>query len=76
MFSGLIEGQLLSDMLQLVSSNSLTGMFVVENDDAFFRSADPDYLQFLRDFVGRHSERFERLFANDDFTVYRIIRPR
>lgn len=33
-FSGLIEGQLLSDMLQLVSSNALTGVFVVENEDA------------------------------------------
>ena len=33
MFSGMIEGQLLSDMLQLVSSNSLSGMFVVENED-------------------------------------------
>jgi hypothetical protein len=31
-FSGLIQGQMLSDMLQLVSSNALTGVFVVEND--------------------------------------------
>ncbi len=51
-------------------------VIVVENDDAFLRSAEPDYLAFLREFVGRNSERFERLFANDDFSVYRIILPR
>lgn len=33
MFSGRIQGQMLSDMLQLVSSNGLTGVFVVENQD-------------------------------------------
>jgi hypothetical protein len=31
-FSGLIQGQMLSDMLQLVSSNDLSGEFVVESD--------------------------------------------
>ena len=31
-FSGLIKGQMLSDMLQLVSSNSMSGIFVIEND--------------------------------------------
>ena len=31
MFSGMIRGQMLSDMLQLVSSNNLTGEFVVES---------------------------------------------
>lgn len=31
-FSGTIQGQMLSDMLQLVSSNSMSGMFVVENE--------------------------------------------
>jgi hypothetical protein len=32
LFSGLIRGQMLSDMLQLVSSNNYTGRFVVESD--------------------------------------------
>jgi hypothetical protein len=31
-FTGVIQGQLLSDMLQLVSSNAMSGMFVVETD--------------------------------------------
>jgi hypothetical protein len=31
-FSGMIQGQMLSDMLQLVSSNSMSGIFIVEND--------------------------------------------
>lgn len=31
-FSGLIQGQMLSDMLQLVSSNSMTGVFSVRNE--------------------------------------------
>lgn len=32
MFFGLIKGQMLSDMLQLVTSNGLSGVFVIEND--------------------------------------------
>jgi Domain of unknown function (DUF4388) len=32
-FSGVIQGQMLSDMLQLVSSNDLSGEFVVETGD-------------------------------------------
>ena len=31
-FSGLIQGQMLSDMLQIVSSNSMSGIFVIENE--------------------------------------------
>jgi hypothetical protein len=31
-FSGAIQGQMLSDMLQLVSSNQMSGIFVIEND--------------------------------------------
>jgi hypothetical protein len=31
-FSGVIQGQMLSDMLQLVSSNQMSGIFVIEND--------------------------------------------
>lgn len=31
-FSGAIQGQMLSDMLQLVSSNSMSGIFVIESD--------------------------------------------
>lgn len=31
-FSGIIQGQMLSDMLQLVSSNSMSGRFVVEDE--------------------------------------------
>lgn len=31
-FTGVIQGQLLSDMLQLVSSNLMSGLFVVEGD--------------------------------------------
>jgi hypothetical protein len=31
-FSGTIQGQMLSDMLQLVSSNAMSGIFVIEND--------------------------------------------
>jgi hypothetical protein len=31
-FRGVIRGQLLSDMLQLVSSNSMSGEFIVENE--------------------------------------------
>jgi hypothetical protein len=31
-FSGAIQGQMLSDMLQLVSSNAMSGIFVIEND--------------------------------------------
>jgi hypothetical protein len=33
-FSGAIQGQMLSDMLQLVSSNAMSGIFVIENDNA------------------------------------------
>jgi hypothetical protein len=33
-FSGLIRGQMLSDMLQLVSSNNMTGEFVVQCDSS------------------------------------------
>jgi len=35
-FSGLIQGQMLSDMLQLVSSNTMSGIFTVENDTGRF----------------------------------------
>lgn len=31
-FSGAIQGQMLSDMLQLVSSNQMSGIFVIENE--------------------------------------------
>jgi hypothetical protein len=31
-FSGTIQGQMLSDMLQLVSSNAMSGIFIIEND--------------------------------------------
>lgn len=31
-FSGVIQGQMLSDMLQLVTSNSMSGVFVVRNE--------------------------------------------
>jgi hypothetical protein len=31
-FSGVIQGQMLSDMLQLVSSNQMSGIFIIEND--------------------------------------------
>jgi hypothetical protein len=31
-FSGAIQGQMLSDMLQLVSSNQMSGIFIIEND--------------------------------------------
>lgn len=34
MFSGLIRGQMLSDMLQLVSSNNMSGEFVVQSGDS------------------------------------------
>src|SRR5262249_44800269 len=33
-FSGAIQGQMLSDMIQLVSSNAMSGIFVIENDKA------------------------------------------
>jgi hypothetical protein len=35
-FSGLIQGQMLSDMLQLVSSNTMSGVFTVENETGRF----------------------------------------
>jgi hypothetical protein len=31
-FSGAIQGQMLSDMLQLVSSNQMSGIFIIENE--------------------------------------------
>jgi Domain of unknown function (DUF4388) len=31
-FEGVIQGQMVSDMLQLVSSNSMTGLFLVQNE--------------------------------------------
>ncbi len=32
MFSGILKGQMLSDMLQLVSSNQMSGIFVIESE--------------------------------------------
>jgi hypothetical protein len=32
MFSGILRGQMLSDMLQLVSSNQMSGIFVIESE--------------------------------------------
>ncbi len=32
MFSGILKGQMLSDMLQLVSSNQMSGVFVIESE--------------------------------------------
>jgi hypothetical protein len=32
MFSGIVRGQMLSDMLQLVSSNQMSGIFVIESE--------------------------------------------
>ena len=50
----------------------VTHVVVVTNDDAFRDMEFPSVLQFLRDFVDRNRERFDRVYANDDFSVYRV----
>lgn len=44
---------------------------VIENNEAF-PFEDPLLLEFVREFAARNGERLGRVYANRDFTVYRI----
>jgi hypothetical protein len=47
--------------------------FVVARcDDLFGRAANPELTRFLHAFVARHPRRFVAVWANRDFTVYRV----
>lgn len=50
-------------------------LVVAENDEAFKYYAEPEVLEYLRDFASRNAASLERVFANTDFTVYRIELP-
>ena len=43
----------------------------VENDEAF-PFEDPLLLEFVREFVARNGEQVRRVYANRDFSVYKI----
>jgi hypothetical protein len=50
-------------------------LVVVENDRALENYEDPAVLEYLREFAARNREALEEVFANADFTVYRIELP-
>jgi hypothetical protein len=49
-----------------------TRLVVAENDEAFKNVEEPERLAFLRAFAKRNRERLESVYANRDFTVYKI----